>query len=455
MTEFLIRVGSWFGTFAFHSTVLLLAVWLVRRWLRGDEALEELLWRVAMFGGVVTASVQRWLGSSALPGWNVNLVGAEPATASSSAAIPVGATADLAPAVSSVDPGSVVWLPVILIGAAVVYGGVVLVLVAVRVRGWWAFLRCVGDRVPLWDVALLRMLVDLVRAAGMDRPVRLSASASLSSPIVFGLLRREICLPTAVLERMGAAQQRCVLAHEVAHLRDRDPRWLAAYELWTCVFFFQPLLRVARRRLRDLAEFRCDAWVVRQTGDRVGMAKTLVEVAEWFAGHQSSIGGFVPAMAHGNSGLKARVKRILHAGPTVVRLPGWLTRSALCGVLAGISVGVPGVSLVQNHAHDGSEVVPPLSAAGDPIHQQLIALEGDIADLHSRLATTWRLLEGRDIPAVTAALQTMQKRLLHMTEERMVLWREATAARDSDARDLDSERWKPKRPETNNPERSK
>lgn len=262
MTELLLPVGSWFGTFAVHSTLLLLAVWFLLRFVRCDTAREEILWRVALFAGVVTASVQRGFGIPIVPGWNVDFgivaTGVAATGATATGVLPAGvilpagfaapATAtitdpgSLAAGLSRVMPGTGLSAPGIALGLGIALYLLVLIgLVTWRLRGWWAFHRRIRRRVPVYDTGLLRILVELLRAAGIDRPVRLSVSDTLHSPVAFGFMGLEICLPTAVITQMDAGRHRCVLAHEIAHLRAGDPRWLVAYELWTCVFFFQPL----------------------------------------------------------------------------------------------------------------------------------------------------------------------------------------------------------------------
>ncbi|HLM66102.1 MAG TPA: hypothetical protein VK358_01180, partial [Longimicrobium sp.] len=58
MSETGLAVAAWLLTYALHSTVLLCAAALLTaRWVRG-EAWRETLWKAALLGGIVTASVQ-------------------------------------------------------------------------------------------------------------------------------------------------------------------------------------------------------------------------------------------------------------------------------------------------------------------------------------------------------------------------------------------------------------
>src|SRR5688572_3433647 len=49
---------AWLLTYAIHSTVLLSLAWLLTRVRRWPPAVSELLWKSAMLGGILTASVQ-------------------------------------------------------------------------------------------------------------------------------------------------------------------------------------------------------------------------------------------------------------------------------------------------------------------------------------------------------------------------------------------------------------
>ena len=68
-------------------------------------------------------------------------------------------------------------------------------------------------------------------------------------------MRGEICLPQQALTQLDAEQQAALLAHELAHVARRDPLWLLLSGALECLFFFQPLIRVASRRMQDCAEY--------------------------------------------------------------------------------------------------------------------------------------------------------------------------------------------------------
>src|SRR5262249_56677939 len=82
-------------------------------------------------------------------------------------------------------------------------------------------------------------LEGLCHDVGHVRPVRLTTSEGLKSPVALGWT--EICLPAEALLELDDRQQRSVLAHELAHLRRLDPIWLLPASLLYHPFFFHPL----------------------------------------------------------------------------------------------------------------------------------------------------------------------------------------------------------------------
>ena len=73
--------------------------------------------------------------------------------------------------------------------------------------------------------------------------------------------RPRVVVPSILWRELDRSEVRCILAHELAHVRRRDHivRWI---EWLACtVFWWNPLAWWARRRLRAAEEFCCDALV--------------------------------------------------------------------------------------------------------------------------------------------------------------------------------------------------
>lgn len=395
---------AWLATYLIHSTVLILGVWGFTRWCVLDSLTRSLLWKLALVGGLFTATLQTGfgvrpaLGTFALepPAPAVPEVLPFAAAPSDELAAEIDADVDealdevreemaaelvvleieddgrsvtivsmvdagpawapepvLAPAVepsplvaaapaSPVDDDSEV--PAALIGLFL--GGAALGLgrVLLTARRLQRLLHGRGaiTRGPLAE----RLAALLTRARIARRMVRLTMSPALVSPIA--LASREIVVPEAALELEGR-QQEAMLAHELAHVVRNDPAWLVLAAVIEAALFIQPLNRLARSGMQTAAEELADDWAVRHLGTGLHLARCLTEVAEW-QGRGRVPGAFVSPMASGErSALVHRVQRLL--SERAQQRGRWTgVRRGLLGVglIAAVAWGAPGMAV----AHD-------------------------------------------------------------------------------------------------------
>jgi HEAT repeat protein/beta-lactamase regulating signal transducer with metallopeptidase domain len=367
-------VAGWLLTYVVHSTILLGGVALATRFLVRRESLRESLWKAALVGGVVTATLamavprpgavrvdvaalgvangaaspegQSLEAAAPGPGWELDVeagaggagdveVSTEPAAsvepevdvdrdgevdvdaAAGFAAGGEGAGAALPdaarPVAATTDPsttGASPWVLALTSIWALIAGALLLRLSYRHLRLRW-LLRSRRE-VPGGDPAAV-MLTELRRAAGVWKPVRLTCSSLVGTPLALGGV--EVCVPERLLTELGPEEQRAALAHELAHLARRDPVWQIAGAVVGAVLFFQPLNQLARRGIRSAAEYLADGWAVEQTGSRMELARCLAAVAGWVApSREPALAGTV-AMAEGGSPLLVRVQRLLEREP--------------------------------------------------------------------------------------------------------------------------------------------
>jgi HEAT repeat protein/beta-lactamase regulating signal transducer with metallopeptidase domain len=342
MSAIALPLAAWLLTYALHSTLLLCAAALLARHVRG-EAWRETLWKAALVGGLLTATAQtvsgyrppvgRWtlepvvaiqvqVAGDVAPAVEASPAAEEPAQAARRpvSTEPIASTPPAQPAAgassSAQEPASIAPtestarlslqpLADLAIVLWMLVAGLMMVRIAWRQSRLWRMLR---GRADVTDPAVLGMMAGLRRNAGIWRPVRLTVCDAAPTPLALG--GGEICVPPRFLTDLDAEQQRSALAHELAHLARRDAAWHFAAGVIEAVFFFQPLNRMARLRLRDSAEFLADEWAARQTGSPLGLARCLAEVASWVAPGRSPIPTGTLAMAEGGSPLVQRVQRL-------------------------------------------------------------------------------------------------------------------------------------------------
>lgn len=412
---------GWLATYLLHSTVLLGTTWLILRcWPRLSDHSRETLWRVALFGGVLTTTLQLNLGLGPDVGRLELLAASEiPVnhTLPESAGVPA---TEIETAGLAVDQGT--WLHYLLL----LWAAGVVALVTLHTVRRLRLQSLLRNRTPVSRGPLRQQFHALARRAGLPPTIRLTTSTRIRCPMAFGILQPEVCLPGRMAAAMDFEQQACVLAHELAHLRSRDPLWLLLEAAVAWVGFLQPLNRLACRRLRELAEYRCDAWAVRHGGSHVHMAHALMTVAESYLGRVPAYAG-VNAMALRGSALSRRVERIF----ADTKAPGPVGRGLLLGTvalgLAAIAWAVPAVSLTAPE-HDSVEVleVPDLN---DPRLQKLSALERELRFLESELDSVRDGIAGTlQQSDVLSMLTKLQHRIRQLQSEQRLLWREASAA---------------------------
>jgi beta-lactamase regulating signal transducer with metallopeptidase domain len=365
------ELAGWLLTYLVHSTLLLGGAWLIAPRFRSHRV-RETLWKTALFGGFVTATGQSLLQVSPLAGRMTVPAAAvaavdrpqpksnlsEDKTATADAGTPSLRAKRSNPASAFANLSQEKMLVLSWgIGAAFLLG----VYLLRRLR----FAHRIASRRDITGDPVSLMLAELCQAAGIARPIRLSASAALPSPVALG--SSEIAVPEAALSDLDPGQQRSMLAHELAHLDRRDPSWLTAACIAEQIAFIQPLNRLARRRIQESAEYLCDEWAVRRTGSGVLLAKCLAKVAEWLESSAPTLP--VSGMAESKSHLVARVRRLLDGAP-FPKAPGRRTLVlASFAVLAVTVLALPGVSLARRQASpspSSAPVIAPTSGTPSP-----------------------------------------------------------------------------------------
>lgn len=301
-------VSAWTVTYLVHSTLLVAVVWAASRWIR-SASVRDTLWKIALVGGIVTATVQlavpvdRFLPRTAPRRVTMQmpaLTAPEPAPLPDDTNLQRVATADHAATPSLPRPRPI---PIV----AIVWASLAALLVARIFVGRSRFLAAIADRVELLRGPERELIDRLAESARIGRPIRLTESGSVPSPVA--MLGWEIVIPAGVFARLNEEQRETILAHELAHLVRRDPLWLTVAEGLKALLFFQPLGWLVQARMKETAEFLCDDAAVLQTGNRKALAETLAELA-------ASVVPSVPAvaaMAEGGSHLIARVRRVLQS----------------------------------------------------------------------------------------------------------------------------------------------
>jgi bla regulator protein blaR1 len=334
-------VATWLLTYLIHSSVLIGGAVALHRWgrVRRPTSLEA-LWRFALVAGLLTASVAVWVGRGS-GGARHRTIEAELVLPSPSCVAlllpePMGVGTPIRALRAACGPGSRLrWYHLLtllwLVGAAAA------LLALGRARRAWRDVEATLSPAGPEARALLEAILEEWSLAG----VRLHTSPVLDAPCVTP--SAEIALPERCVDELDEEELRAVLAHEVAHIARRDVWVLAAARLLTGLFWIQPLNRLAIAGMSEAAELACDEMAVRFTGRPLGLARSIMKVAEWTL--PSTRRDFTLAVVGRRGGsLADRVRRILSSRGARARTPRWRRALVAAALLMPLLI-VPSVPM--------------------------------------------------------------------------------------------------------------
>jgi len=420
---------AWLATYLVHSTVLLALAWILCRVIPGPRR-HEVLWRAALLGGLATASLQVALGVQpvlgryslqpevqalgshdvmssralsagpvALPAasaleWKASLT--EVPTPNDDAAAS-GAARATQPAVAAIRELSHVGPIALALGSIFACGSILC--------GLATLARRQRSQVRLACGPLAELHAELTARSARLASVELWCCRKADTPYATGFLRSRIILPARALVELTPAEQRAMLAHELAHIERRDPLWLGLTRALQLCLPLQPLNALARQRLGACAELLCDERAIERTQDRLALAQSLAKVASWLV-RDDGLPDAACAMANRRSLLGQRVERILDEDAARSGGTTGLTCAAALA-LVGTAIAAPSVHFERAADSAAGATVPVNSMANSPFNSPaaflaaLPELASEASGASSELATLAELLE-----ATLTGLQT-------------------------------------------------
>ena len=170
-------------------------------------------------------------------------------------------------------------------------------------------------------VSVQRMARRISGKLGLKAVPAIHTTEAQLSPMVWwagGKVR--VLLPSTLIAEMDAAELRCVLVHELAHIRRRDHlvRWL---EWLACTaFWWNPVAWWARRKLRAAEELCCDALALASSDvSPRAYARSLLRAIDLVSDRPSATAPAFASTAHGRervNSLEQRFRMIVSNTPS-------------------------------------------------------------------------------------------------------------------------------------------
>lgn len=284
------------------------------------------------------------------------------------------------------------------------------------------------------DLSGLRHLTnELCRQLRLRQTVRVIASSRISVPGVLGTLAPVLLVPTAMVTGLPVDQWRVILAHELAHIRRYDYLVNLLQMMVEAMLFFNPAVWWISRQMRIERETCCDALAVRIAGNEFDVARTLVDVADWYGSSDFALKGGRPeaalqaALDPTNPGsLFDRIRRLAEPDSRPSILLPWYSLMGLalvggllfCGLHAGTDVAVRTVQKILTPRERQEQIVnladqfdkqAEKRAAGVPETQQ--KLSGKPLSKKVTISGVIRMADGTDLPVGMRILASTHRRL--------------------------------------------
>ena len=220
------------------------------------------------------------------------------------------------------------------------------VIMLVRMAAGVAAVRRVARTArPLLDASLLVRTHATAAEMGVIRPVRLLEGDAGAMPITFGIVQPTLLLPSSA-RGWTSARLNAVLRHELEHVRRHDSLSQLIAELGCALYWFNPLMWYAAKRMCVEREHACDDAVLTAGSRASDYATELLDIARTLKSPRVTEAAAI-AMA-GPSHLRVRVSSLLDTrrrrdrASMKLLVPAWMGAFLLITPLSSVALEVHG-----------------------------------------------------------------------------------------------------------------
>ncbi|MEE2691359.1 MAG: peptidoglycan DD-metalloendopeptidase family protein [Pseudomonadota bacterium] len=167
------------------------------------------------------------------------------------------------------------------------------------------------------------------RRLGVSERIGVKKTPAVSSVCVYGVFRPTILIPSELDARLSFDDLVMMCAHELAHVKRRDPRLFAVLSAARILFWFNPFVKRIAARAELAAEQSADALVLERGADRRAYAACFVEGLRFAAERAQRSAVAIPAFTpFDRKSRRMRLDAILSGSLETARRPSRLAAVA-------------------------------------------------------------------------------------------------------------------------------
>ncbi len=136
--------------------------------------------------------------------------------------------------------------------------------------------------VTINDNEILSLFHSCINLIGIKKNIILGETPLISSPMVIGILKTYIILPSEVMKSLSVQETEYILQHELIHVKKKDILWNYVFCIFNILYWFNPCVCLFLKAIKSDREMACDA-VVLEMLDRscyVDYGKTIIHFIE-------------------------------------------------------------------------------------------------------------------------------------------------------------------------------
>lgn len=164
--------------------------------------------------------------------------------------------------------------------------------------------------ISIEDPKINAMLQTCKEIIGIKKKIKLRETSLISSPIILGIFRPYILLPKETRQLFTVSDLKYVFLHELSHQKNKDV--LVNYGLWIVrmVYWFNPLVWYAFKKIKMDRELACDALVLKHLHGEgyIEYGHTIIRFAN--KQYNRSYEQFVPGIGGTKTQIKRRIQHI-------------------------------------------------------------------------------------------------------------------------------------------------
>ncbi|MDM5225073.1 BlaR1 family beta-lactam sensor/signal transducer [Cytobacillus sp. NJ13] len=163
---------------------------------------------------------------------------------------------------------------------------------------------------PVKNQRINELLELCKESVGIKRKVKLRENALITSPITFGIFQPYIFLPRKTREALSLNELKYVFLHELHHHKNKDVFVNYVMLIVQIIYWFNPFMWVALKRMRIDRELACDASVLNLLDESgcIEYGHTIIRFAD--KKYDRTYAQIAPGMGGTQKQIKQRIQRI-------------------------------------------------------------------------------------------------------------------------------------------------